>query len=185
MRKFLILLLILGTVFICGLKTAEAATTDTFQITITVKYISINLLNQAGADYGTWAIGMVAASTPSTMDSNAGGSGDEGILVDNTSNVAIDIKSYVNDPAGWTLGAAIGADQFTLEAKAFTAWQTGPTPNMTEAVQITQIASPGADITTNLAANTDTYLYYRLTAPSSVTSGAQKTLTVTVDATVN
>ncbi|MEW5766709.1 MAG: hypothetical protein AB1797_03655 [bacterium] len=183
MRKFLILLLILGTVFICGLKRAEAATTDTFQITITVNYISINLLNQAGADYGTWAIGQVATSTASTMDSNNGGVGDEGIQVDNTSNVAIDIESYVSNTDGWTLGAAIGADQFTLAAKAFTAWQAGPTPNMTGAVSITQTAGPGADITTNLAANTDTYLYYTLTAPSSVTSGAQKTLTVTVDAT--
>ncbi|MEW6095092.1 MAG: hypothetical protein AB1567_01005 [bacterium] len=186
MRKVLSLLAIFGMVFIGGFKMAEAATTDTFQITITINFIDMNLEDYLNADYGTWAIGQVAPSSVNTMAANGGGAGEEGILVDNNSNVSVDIECYVGDSGSWTLGAAIGADTYTLEAKDFAAWEVGPSPDFSSGVtQITATASPGNDIQTGLAANTDTYLYYRLTAPSSVSSGAQNTITVTVAATAS
>ena len=64
----------------------EAATNDSFTITITVNYIGIVLQDQSAADYTTWAIGAVTGGSTNTMASNNGGVGDQGIQVVNTSN---------------------------------------------------------------------------------------------------
>ncbi len=163
----------------------EAATNDSFTITITVNYIGIVLQDQSAADYTTWAIGAVTGGSTNTMASNNGGVGDQGIQVVNTSNYATDIECWVSNAGSWSVGGAPGVDTFTLSAKAFDAWQAGPAPDMTAAVAITATASPGADIKTNLASATNTFLYYELGAPTEVSSPAQNTITVTVAATAH
>lgn len=177
MKKWLVIftaiVMMMGMAF-----TAQAATTDTFTITITINFIDINLrVYDDSGDYASWGIGQVVVSSANSMIEAAG------IMIDNTSNVAVDIESWVGDSGSWTLAGAIGADTYTLAAKTFAAPQTAP--DMTGEVAITQTASPGADITTGLAATTDQWIYYTLTAPSSVTSGLQNTITVTIAATAS
>ena len=163
---------------------AQSASADSFTITITVGYISMGLFRYNNADYTTWAIGAVAPSKVSTMDADSGGALEKGILVSNESNVAVDLASFSTNTAAWALVTGTPAqNQYKLEAKAFTGWETSPYPDMSSgAVAINTTVSPGTDIATGISAGADRYMYYRLTAPSSVTTGASNTITVTVEA---
>ncbi len=177
MKRWLVLLTVI--VMAVGITcTAQAALTDTFTITITVNYIGINLRDNGDTtDYTTWAIGQVATSTASTMTQA------QGIKLVNTSNTTLFIRSYATNTLSWTLAAAIGADTYKLEAKSFDASQASP--DMTGAVDITATASQGNVIKSSLAAGTNQWIYYRLTAPSSVTSPNANAITVTVEATLS
>jgi hypothetical protein len=184
MKKCALALLILGLAFafLGGAPKAFAdVLTDTFQITVTVNFIAIDLKDYSGAAYTTWALGQVATGSTTTMTGDSGGSSEEGIHVDNTSNVAVDLASYATNTQSWTLAGSAGTDQCVLEAKGFAAFQADP-PNMTSAVVITSTSSPGEDVDTSISSGTDRYWYYRFTAPSEVTGGGSNTFTVTVEA---
>ncbi len=175
MKKLLSILLILGMVSWLGVNTAQAATTDTFQITVTCNFLSINLRNTGDtADYATWAIGQKAENTPTTMPQA------DGIKVVNTSNAATDLSAWVSTPAAnWTNAASAGADQYKLEMKCFDATQVTPDLS-TGTFTITSTATRGNDIKTALAATTNQWAYGKFTTPSSTTSGAAQTITVTI-----
>lgn len=183
MRKAMGLVVSLGVMLLSLIGPVKAwadTLTDTFQITITVNFLSIDLKDRAGAGYTTWAVGQVATSSTNLMDSNSGAAGDEGILVDNTSNEAVDLFCYATNTASWTLGSSVGSDQCVLKAKAFTGWQASPNPDMGSAVTVTSTSAPGEEVQDNLAASTDSYFYYSLQAPSVCTTGGENTFTVTV-----
>ncbi|MGB9613202.1 MAG: hypothetical protein ACPL4K_03385 [Candidatus Margulisiibacteriota bacterium] len=163
-------------------KAIWAATSDTFTITITVAYISIELKDYAGNDYDTWAIGTVGGGAISTMDANNGGPGEQGIKVSNESNVAIDLSSYATNTLSWTLESSPGENQYVLRAKGFDTWQASSEPTMSSAVTILSNSDPGTNVETNVSASTHRYWYYDLTAPTSVTSPSQNTITVTIKA---
>ncbi len=175
MKKLLCILLILGMVSWLGVNTAQAAATDTFQITVTCNFISINLRNTGDTvDYTTWGVGQNAVNTPETMIQA------DGIKVVNTANVATDLSAWVSTPAtAWTNGAAAGADVYKLEMKCFDATQATPDLS-TGTFTILTTATPGDDIKTALTANTNQWAYCKLTTPTSTTSGAEQTITVTI-----
>ena len=175
MKRVLGLLLVLGIMFaaIGGLTTtARAATTDTFTITVTVNYIEMELRNTTDtADYTTWAIPQMALAASGPMADASG------VLVDLlTTNANVDIKTHVSDEgAAWTLNATPGADIFSLIVSGTTA-TTAPDwdPSIsvtTGTLAIVEGASPAAS----------NYLYYKFYSPTSVGTGAQQTITVTVD----
>lgn len=182
MKKVLTIFLLIGLILGGVVWVAHAATSDTFNITITVAYISIELKDRAGNDYTTWAIGTVNQGAVSTMDANGGDPGDKGILVSNESNVAIDLACWATNTLNWTLGSTPGENQCVLRARGFDNWQSGPYPNMDGATTITATSSPGNTVDSNITNGDDRYWYYDLTAPTSVTSGAQNTFTVTINA---
>jgi len=175
MKKLLCILLILGMVSWLWVNTAQAATTDTFQITVTCNFLAINLRNTGdSADYTTWAMGQKAENTPTTMTQS------EGIKVVNTSNVSTDLSAWVSVPAAaWTNAAAAGANQYKLEMKCFAATQGSPDLSSGTTV-ITSTSTPGEDIKAGLAATTDQWAYGKFTTPTSTTSGAEQTITVTI-----
>jgi hypothetical protein len=175
MKKLLCTLIILGMVFWLGVSTAQAALTDTFQITVTCNFISINLRNYNDTgDYTTWAVGLQAENTPTTMTQT------EGIMVDNTANIATDLSAWVSTQAAdWDNAASAGTDEYKLEMKCFASSQ--PSPDLSSGTfTITSTATPGNDIKTGLAATTDQWAYAKFTTPTSTTSGAQQTITVTI-----
>jgi len=156
-----------------------AAASDTFQITITLENIDLSLLDYASASYSTWAIGTVALSSVSTMTANSGSSGEEGIHVDNSSTVSIDLECYsASNTHNWVLGNSPSTNQCVLRGKSFSSWQSSV--DMSSAVTVTQTGAPGADLVTNLGAATDRYLYFDFTAPSSVSTYTENTFTVTI-----
>ncbi len=187
MKKILVSLMILALLGLGfgRLDNAYADVTEsTFQITITVNFISIALLNRAGNPYGTWAIGQVAPNILSTMNAGGGGAGDQGIRINNTSNFAINLSCYATNTASWALANAAGNNACVLQAKGFGSWEPASGPDMsTGVVTITATAAPGNGVDSGVAANTDRYWYFRLHSPTEVTSGGQNTFTVTVRAT--
>jgi hypothetical protein len=159
--------------------------TDSFLITITVGFIGINLLDWTGGDYGTWAIGEVGGSTLTTMEANSGADASEqGVHVDNTSNIDITLAAYASNSLGWTLitGASPSLDEYRMRIDDFAAWQSATYPDMASAIVITSEASPGETFSGTISSATDAYLYVDLVAPSEVTSGTQNTITVTIEA---
>jgi len=188
MKKLLNLFLVLclGVEVSVGvINAAQAATTDFFQITVTVGYISISLLDRDSANYTTWAIGSLSASSVATMTANSGsGLTEKGILVSNESNVSIDLGSYATNSLGWALVSGTpGANEYRLKADGFAGWQSATYPNMASATTITATSSPGTEYDTGVSANTPSYHYYQFAAPSSVSTGGSNTITVTVEAT--
>jgi len=181
MKKWLVALLVL--LFVSGGLVAYAAQTDYFEITITVGYISIELLNHGGGGYGPWAIGAVDESTITTMEAWGDTGTTEGVHVSNESNVAIDLSCWAGDSLTWTLAGAQGADQYTLAATSETTWvdNSGPA-DMSNATAITATSSPGDDVETGITAGAERYWFFNLGAPTSVGSGDQNTITVTIEA---
>ena len=175
MKKLLCIMFILGMVSGFWSASAGAATSDTFQITVTCNFIAINLrIYDDSGDYTTWAIGQTAVSTPTTMGQT------DGIMVDNTANVATDLSAWVStQAANWTNAAAAGSDQYKLEMKCFASSQVTPDLS-TGTFVITTTATPGTDIKTGLVALTDQWAYGKFTTPTATTSGDEQTITVTI-----
>ncbi|OGC11185.1 hypothetical protein A3K48_01500 [candidate division WOR-1 bacterium RIFOXYA12_FULL_52_29] len=186
MKKLLIvsLAVLIAGLGVIGYKSAQAATSDNFTITITVAFIGISLKDYAAADYSTWAIGIVSTSSVATMESNSGSATEEGVQVVNDSNVAVDLAGYATNIAGWTLGSQ-GADTYILSVKGFDAWQAAPYPDMSGATSISATTSPGTSIVTNIPSGDDKYTYFSIAAPTSVTVGGANTITVTLEATLH
>jgi len=178
-KKVIIFLLVVVLGGALLYKTIWAADSDSFNITITVAYISIELKDHNDADYSTWAIGPVSGGAISTMDATT-----NGVKVSNESNVAIDLSSYASNTLGWTLGSSSGSDQYVLRVATFGSWQSSG-PDMSSAITILTTSDPGTTVESNVTAITHRYWYYELTAPTSVSSPNQNTITVTVKATAH
>jgi hypothetical protein len=159
---------------------AVAASSDTFTITVTCRFLDIVLKTyDGGTDYTTWAIGAKNEGTATTMTEA------QGIKLVNTSNVATNITAYVSGQAGsWTNAAAAGPNQYLLELKAYDA--TEATPDLgSGTTAVTSTAGPGESVKASLAATTDQWVYCKFTTPASTTSGAQQSITVTILATAS
>ncbi len=185
LKRMWIFLVLFAMVFLSISHKSYAQTTDTFQITITVQYLAINLLNQGATNYTTWAIGSsIAPSSANSMAGNSGGVGDQGVQVDNTSNVQTKLQCRVSTEAtNWTIGGSIGADTYKLEAEAFNAWQSsGFTWGTGHGIVV--LTTSAQDIWGTMAASTDQYVYFRLTAPSSTSTPNQQTITVELSGTL-
>jgi hypothetical protein len=151
---------------------AVAATSDTFTITVTCNFLDIVLKDHDGADYVTWAVGQQATSAAVTMTHA------QGIQVVNTSNASTDISAWVTTTGAWTPDTAAGADKYVLELESFGTVQEPVT--MGTPTKITATSSTGTEFKTGLGATTDQFVYGRFTVPSSTTTGAQQTITVTI-----
>jgi hypothetical protein len=152
-----------------------AATSDTFTITVTCRFIDIVLKMRDGTtDYTTWAIGAKNEGAEATMAQA------DGIKVVNTSNVATNVSAWVSANSGsWSNAASAGADHYKLEMKAFTSDQATPDLSSGTTV-ITGTSTPGQTVSGSLGASTDDWWYCKFTVPSSTTSGGSQTITVTV-----
>ncbi len=176
MKRLLNIFLIVGILSLQLAEYASAATSDTFQITVTCKFVSIILKDNAGtSDYTTWALGSKALNTASTMTQA------EGIKVVNTSNATTDISAWVStQAASWTNASAAGSDQYKLEMKSFDASQATPDLS-TGTTIITGTATPGQTFKSSLAATTDQWAYCKFTTPTvDGSSGTGQTITITV-----
>jgi hypothetical protein len=172
-------LIMVGLVLVLAMASvANAASTNTFNVSITVDYISVDLQNVSGTGvYAGWNIGQVEAARVRTMY------GGEGIKVVNNSNVPVDVNTYVNSGSGWNLGGSAYIDQFALKAVTFDTVQDTESPvSMTNAVQIVQQDGGGNTIKASLAVDAATYVYYQFEAPTTVNSRDAKTVGITVAA---
>jgi len=172
LRRSLVALMLL-----CGIMVGSvpAATSDTFQITVTCDFIGIVLRTyDDGDDYATWAIGQLSAGASDTMTEA------EGIMVDNTANITTDLSAWVStQAAAWANGAAANTDVYKLEVKAFDATQA--TPDLSsDTTAITSTSSAGDVFKSSLSATTDQWVYGKFTLPTSTSSGSQQTITVTI-----
>jgi len=173
MRKFVSLLMILSALFlgVANFRAAEADTTDTFTITVTCNFIEINLRNTGdSADYSTWALGTVATSSTTAMTT-----GDGVKVVLGTTSQTIDIQSHVsNQGSAWTIASAAAANVYKMDCMGTDA---AAVPTWTDATVLTTSTLDIKDVT---SVSTDQYLYYRFYAPTSVITGAEQTITITV-----
>jgi hypothetical protein len=178
LKKFLVLLFFLGLAATFMVATPVfAAESDLFYITVTISHIDIALKDENGNPYGTWEVGVVGLDTTSTMAADGGGSLEEGVWVDNSSNVPIYLTCSATNTLGWAFSGTSGSDQCVLLEKTFATWEAGPLPDMTGATQITGTPTT---IVTDEAVGVDEYLYYSLTTPTAVSSYSPNTFTVTV-----
>jgi len=176
MKKILVSLFVLSLFFTSGIALAD--TTDTFAITITCSFLSLNLRNyDDSGDYGTWAIGSKNTNVAATMVST------EGIMVVNTANVISKLSAWVStQAANWTNGGSAGADVYVLELKPFDSSQA--TPDLSSGTATIETTSdPGNDFKTGLAAITNQWVYAKFTTPTSTSTGAQQTITTTIKVT--
>lgn len=179
MKKFLPIFLFVG-VIVFGINIgsiAEAATSDTFNITITVNYFEMQIVqyDQAwdGTAYTAWAIGNVATSSSTTMTEAQGVK-----VVLGTTSQTIDIQTHVsNEGSSWTVGASSAADVYAILAKGYAATQG--TPSATGGTQLTTSAQ---DVVggTSIASAASTWIYYQFDTPTSVSTGAQQTIEITL-----
>lgn len=175
MKRLIFVVFLVAAVSWLLIPSARAATTDTFQITVTCNFLSINLRTYDDAtDYTTWAIGQTAENTPTTMAQT------DGIQVVNTANVATDLSAWVSTQAtDWTNAAAAGVDEYKLEMKCFDASEATPDLS-TGTFTITSTTTPGNDIKTGLTATTDQWAYGKFTTPTETTSPDEQTITITI-----
>ena len=126
-----------------------------------------------GTTYTAWGIGSIATSTTNTM---AEADGVKVVL--GTTSQTIDIQSHVSTQgADWTVDATAAADKYAIMAKGYDANQASPS-----VASGTQLTTSAQDVTgaTAVASGADTWLYYDFDSPTSVGTGAQQTIEITV-----
>lgn len=174
MKKIVSLLMILSMLFAVGITKAEADTTDTFTITVTCNFIEIVLKDTPGtSDYTTWALGTVALSNVSTMTS---GQGVRVVLGTTSQNVDIQSKGATSSPDSWTIAASAGSNVYKLICDGTNE------AAVTDFSSATTLTTDYQDINNATATQADRYLYYKFTAPSTVSTGSQQTITISVQA---
>jgi len=177
MKKLLSIFLIAGIVCVAFPREASAASSGTFNITVTVNFMEMQIVqyDQAwdGTTYTAWAIGSIATSVTSTMTESDGVK----VALGSTSQT-IDIQSYVsNEGAAWTVDATAAADKYAIMSKGYSATQVSPS-----VASGTQLTTSAQDVTgaTAVASGADTWLYYDFDSPTSVATGAEQTIVITV-----
>jgi hypothetical protein len=177
MKKFVSLLLIFALTLggFVGFNRAEAAETDTFNITITCQYIEITLKQtDESTSYDTWAIGTVATSSDNEMAAG------DGIYVDRgTTSINIDLQGKVTtDATDWSIGGSAGADTYALKGEGTIG---SGAVDFSSATALD--ASEYKDIHDATDVSANHWLYFELLAPTSTTTGSEQTITVTIKAT--
>jgi hypothetical protein len=140
----------------------SSASTTSSPVTVNA-IISVSVTSDGTVSYGT----LNSGQTTSTLD-----------LADtqtakNDGNIAEDFSIKTSAPAGWTLGSTAGNDVFVHE------FSTNAGGTWTKFVTADGYQTLLANIAPNNSQNFD----LRFTAPSPSTSGAQKTITITIQAT--
>ena len=177
MKKLLSNFLIAGMVCVAFPREASAASSATFNITVTVNFLEMQIVqyDQAwdGTTYSAWGIGGMATSSTSTMAEADGVK----VVLGSTSQT-IDIQSYVsNEGAAWTVDTTAAADKYAIMAKGYNATQASP--SVASGTQLTTSAQDVTDATA-IASGADTWLYYDFDSPTSVATGTQQTIVITV-----
>ena len=176
MKKFLVCLFVLGLTLAGFAGIAQAADTDTFNITVTCHFLSITLKTYDGsADYTSWDVGSKGTNTLAAMTPA------QGIMVSNECNVATNLSAYVSGgTTTWSPGMSAGTNIYKLELEDFDTAQD-PITFTGNIVTITETSADGDDIKTNLTDNDDEWVYGRFTTPTDDESdGAAQQITVTL-----
>ena len=169
-------------------KSVDAATTDTFNITITIGYLEITLKDStaggAGGAYPDWAMGAKAVNTAYAMVSGATGAMGEGIYVEVGLSSAYTLTAQITTPAAtWTNTAGTddttASNQYLLTSRGAA---TAVCPVMTIAGGASKVIAASATQIVDVAgtAATDTYLYFGFKTPTATTTGVEQSITVTV-----
>ncbi len=154
--------LLIGLLFIAALVlgiSAQAATTGTVTATVTVQNVSVVVTS------GTIVFGTLSTSAASNTVSSS-----QAQYARNNGNVTetLSIKGSTSTPGSWTLSNSIGASIYTHEFS---------TSTVTNWLFMTVNY---ATITTTIPATGTSTLYFRLTAPSSVSDYTVQNVDVTV-----
>ena len=177
MKKLLSIFLIAGIVCVTFPGEASAATSATFNITVTVNFMEMQIVqhDQAwdGTTYTAWGIGSMATSSTNTMAQTDGVK----VVLGSTSQT-LDIQSHVSDEGtAWTVAAAADANQYAIMAKGYDATQASPS-----VAAGTQLTTSALDVigATAVASGADRWLYYDFDSPTSVGTGTQQTIVITI-----
>jgi len=168
-RKIKVLMLVaitIGTTILAGLPSTLADSTDTFTITVKGQYIVFSVNN------ATWSVN---GGTAVAMSHNYYTNASDTFTADSTgSSVNVDLKLQITtDGSDWTAattGNNPGADIYKLNASINT-WST----------QIQILAGSPTTIKTNLVAGEQAF-DLKFMSPTSTTTGALQTITVTASA---
>jgi len=179
MQKIISLLLILGMAVtaVAIPNIAEAATTDTFTITVTISYLEIALRNIAdAADFTTWDLATKAVNTVTTMADA------DGILVKVGNSSAYKLTGEITTGCDWTAGASdtTSADTYLLAMQGASA-ATCPGDMTVAGAATAMIEASATDIANATgAAATNSWLYCSHKTPLTTTFGTLQTITVTI-----
>lgn len=177
MKRVLGLLVALGIMFaaIGGLTTAWAAETGQFTITVTVNFLEVSLKDTTDTDaYITWAIPQMSTAASEPMANLSG------VYVNlGTTNANVDINTWISSTAAttWVVADSPGADTYSLIATG-----TSVATDVTVWTGATSLdTSTHATIISGTSTSVSNFLYYKFYSPTSTTTGAQQTITITVE----
>jgi hypothetical protein len=160
--------------------TAYAAGTADISVTVTIQNLSISLSSS------TWALGTVVAASTTQMTEA------QDITVTNDGNVDEDFTLKLTDPSAWTAGATAGPDAYVLSGLFCGAADAPGSADfngedvMTTSTQTSTAAvfgyAGGSDDGVSVSASSGVDLWLEFQAPTSSSSFAEQTITVTVGA---
>lgn len=155
MKKLCIVLITLALIVGAGAMRAEAATSDTIVVTVTLQNLAISVTPD------TWNMGIIAASSTNTL----------ACVASNDGNVASNLDIAVTNSVAWTAGAVAGANVFAMDFQL----SGGP-------LTWTNITNAGVDLVDGLGGTQNFTL--RFTAPSSSAVFTPQSINTTVSATI-
>ena len=153
-----------------GLALSAYATGSNFGISSEVhSTLSISCVQYDGSTaYGTWSVGSKALSTAATMTTA------QGVMIKNTSTVAVTLSAAAAATAAWTAGSDIGANTYKLELKTV--------PSIPGSVDMSGAAVVTAGTGLGSLGTADGYVFARVTFPSASTTATKQNMTVTITA---
>lgn len=168
---------ILGSILIVALiasvpvfaGTVFAGTTDTFTVTVKGFFLDIQI------NRTTWSVNGGTAVPMSNMNWSNSSNPDPAVAYFNAilynNSVNVDLKLHVSsDGADWTVGDAIGADTYRLNA-THDLWTT-----IADCINLTGGAQT---LKTGIVAGNNQTFDLRFDSPSSTTTGDEQTITIT------
>jgi len=156
MKKLIIVLAALALIASFGVMQAEAATSDTIAVTVTLQNVSVSITAGDPWAIGFIAPGGVATKTPCTAL--------------NDGNVQEDLTIAVTDSGNWTAGAAAAVNVFAMDL--------GPAVGPYD----TNITTGGVTLTNDLAASGSYNFGLEFNAPTTGSNLTAQSITVTITA---
>lgn len=170
MRKTVRLLAVAVGGLLGGMATsASAGSSADINVTVTVRMLSVSV------DSNAWALGVVNAGEKKVATS--------AITITNDGNAAEDFTLKGANSANWTLDTAAGANKFALYARMQTAQPAEADFGAGDQLTTSSVAADGTKFGGggyDVAASGTQKLWMRFDVPTSSTSAAQQTITVTV-----
>ncbi len=179
MKKYLWIIIGVMSLMMAVSVPAFAANTASFNVTISIAAAAdITVVTGGPVDFGVKnANSSAVATNPITIKNTGSGS---------TQTYSIKLT----DPSGWTaVTTAPAFDQYRLSA-AFDSAGTGITWGVTHAITASSVAASatqfaGNQTGTGVAYNADRKIWLKIETPNGTSSPAQKTIAVTLTATVD